>query len=355
VNERRYLDVISGAERGWTAGAIRCGLSALTPFYRIAVSTRNRLFDLGTKRAHRVGVPVVSIGNLTTGGTGKTPIVAWLAGWLQQHGKTPCIVSRGYQALQDRTNDEYRVLEQLCPGVPHLQSRDRVAAARAAVEQHRPDVIILDDGFQHRRLHRDLDIVLVDALNAWGYGRLLPRGLLREPTSSLRRADAVVITRADQVDAAALTKLQDEIVRLTAAPVAEMAFRPQHLLTSDGRTAELTSLAGQKLLGFCGIGNPQGFGRTLTAAGLPDVPLEAFPDHHHYTAEDLRRLTELASAQQAATLVTTQKDLVKLEPQWLIEVPVWAVVIGVDLRSGRDALESLLSQRLNETGGHSAE
>jgi tetraacyldisaccharide 4'-kinase len=355
VNERQFLDVISGTQRSRAAGVIRCGLSALTPFYRTAVSTRNRLFDIGARPVHNVGVPVVSIGNLTTGGTGKTPMVAWLTGWLQQHGRIPCIVSRGYQALEDRTNDEYRVLEQLCPGVPHLQNRDRIAAAGQAVEQHRPDVIILDDGFQHRRLHRDVDIVLIDALNPWGYGRLLPRGLLREPASSLRRADAVVITRADQVDAAALLKLREGIVRLTAAPVAEVAFRPRHLLAPDRRTAELRSLADQKLLGFCGIGNPRGFEQTLADAGLPDVRVEAFPDHHHYTADDLRRLKELASARQAAALVTTQKDLVKLDPQWLREVPVWAVVIGTEFRAGREALESLLSEQLHETGRSSAE
>jgi tetraacyldisaccharide 4'-kinase len=355
VNERRFLDVISGTQQDWTARAVRCGLSALTPFYRTAVTLRNRLFDFGVQRAHGVGVPVVSIGNLTTGGTGKTPMVAWLANWLQQRGDSPCIISRGYRSLEDRTNDEYRVLEQLCPGVPHLQNRDRVAASVDAIEQHRPGVLILDDGFQHRRLHRDLDIVLIDALNPWGYGRLLPRGLLREPASSLRRADAVVITRADQIEPSSLSRLLDEIACRTKAPIAEALFRPQRLLALGGQTADLTSLVGQRLLGFCGIGNPQGFARTLTTAGMPDVPLEAFPDHHHYTADDLHRLTEQASARQAAALVTTQKDLVKLEPQWLADVPVWAVVIGVEFRSGREALESLLSQRLNETGGHFGE
>lgn len=350
VNERQFLDVVCGARRGWTATAIRCGLSTLTPFYRFAVSVRNRLFDAGLKRSSEVAVPVVSIGNLTTGGTGKTPIVAWLADWLQQRGAAPCIVSRGYEALEDGINDEFRVLEQLCPGVPHVQNRDRVAAAGSAIAQHRPDVLILDDGFQHRRLMRDVDIVLIDALNPWGYGRLLPRGLLREPPSSLKRADAVVITRADQIEAAALSKLRRRIAEWTTAPVAEVAFRPQHLLALDGRTAELSSLSGRTLLGFCGIGNPRGFEQTLADAGLRDVTIEPFPDHHHYTAEDLQRLTEQAAAQHAAALVTTQKDLVKLQPAWLGDLPVWAVVIGVELLEGEAELESLLSGLRKKVG-----
>jgi tetraacyldisaccharide 4'-kinase len=353
VNERQYLDVISGSQQGVAAGAIRCGLSALTPIYRAGVTARNRLFDAGLKRSIRLPVPVVSVGNLTTGGTGKTPMVAWLSAWLSRRGTTPCIVSRGYQALDDRTNDEYRVLQQLCPHVPHLQNRDRVFAARTAIEQYRPGAIILDDGFQHRRLSRDVDLVLVDAINPWGYGRLLPRGLLREPKASLKRADAVVITRVDLIDAAAREGLRGEIARLTSAPIAEVAFRPQRLLGLDGRTAELSSLADQTLLGFCGIGNPQGFCRTLAAAGLQDVPVEAFPDHHHYTAGDMRRLSGQAAAQRATAVVTTQKDLVKLESDWLPDLPVWAVAIGVEVLAGKGDLESQLSRLTSETDGGS--
>src|SRR5690606_8368440 len=254
---------ISGDRRGVAAGAIRCGLSAMTPFYGAAIAARNQLFDMGLRRAARLPVPVVSVGNVTTGGSGKTPMGAWWAQWLSARGADPCIVSRGYRALEGAPNDEYRVLEQLCPGVPHLQNRDRVAAARAAIEQQRPGAIILDDGFQHRRLHRDFDIVLIDALNPWGHGRLLPRGLLREPLSSLRRADAVIITRADLIDPAALSRLHEQIARLATAPVAEAACRPRHLLSMGGQSSDRSSLQGQRLLGFCGIGNPAGFVQTL--------------------------------------------------------------------------------------------
>jgi tetraacyldisaccharide 4'-kinase len=311
------------------------------------------LFDAGVKHVHEVSVPVVSVGNITTGGSGKTPIAAWLANWFTSLGKRPAIVSRGYRSLDEGGNDEYRVLEQLCPGVPHELDRDRVAAARRAIESHLPDVLILDDGFQHRRLARDLDVVLVDALNPWGYGRLLPRGLLREPKSALGRADLVTITRVDRCDDATLSRLRSEIAAETTAPVAEVAFPPLRLQSFDGRMADLASLNGKKLLAFCGIGNPDGFRGTLSACGYSEeiVWLEAFPDHHHYTADDLRRLQSLADSKGAEAIVATQKDLVKLDPAWFDQRPVWAIVIGAEFRAGQDELTNLLGRLFDETSG----
>jgi tetraacyldisaccharide 4'-kinase len=351
MDERLYLDVISGRQRGFAAGAARAGLSLLTPFYRAGVVTRDRIYCSGWKHSQRVAVRVVSVGNLTTGGTGKTPVVAWLIDWLASRNCRGCIISRGYRSLDERGNDELRVLEQLCPGTPHLQNRDRVAAARQALAEHRPDVLVLDDGFQHRRLARDVDLVLIDALNPWGHGRLLPRGLLREPRSALRRAGALLLTRSDQIDDVQREHLKSEIRRFTDAPIAEIAFRPHQWLALDGSTLPLEDLQGQSLLGFCGIGNPEGFRRTLQDAGQPGVPLEAFPDHHHYRKADLERLREQAQGHSASALVTTQKDLVKLEPSWLAGVPVWALAIRAEVITGADELEQVLAEALGETGG----
>ncbi|MGE0376761.1 MAG: tetraacyldisaccharide 4'-kinase, partial [Planctomycetaceae bacterium] len=195
MNESHFLDLISGRRRGVVAAMLRGALTLGIPAYGAAVRARNCLYDMGLRRIHDAGIPVVSVGNLTTGGTGKTPVVAWAAEWFRSHDVRPCLVSRGYRLLEAGGNDEQRVLAQLCPQVPHVQNRDRVAAARIAVRLHDADVVILDDGFQHRRLARDLDIVLIDTTNPWGYGHLLPRGLLRELPSALRRADLVVLTR----------------------------------------------------------------------------------------------------------------------------------------------------------------
>src|SRR5690606_8255127 len=137
-------------------------------FYGAAVQWRNFAFDRGWYRVHRAGVPVISVGNLTTGGTGKTPLVAWLVHQLEQLGASPAILSRGYRSVDSHANDEKLVLDRLCPGVPHIQNPDRVAGARAALADGVCNLLVLDDGFQHRRLHRDLDLVLIDALNPWG-------------------------------------------------------------------------------------------------------------------------------------------------------------------------------------------
>ncbi|MBX3438814.1 MAG: tetraacyldisaccharide 4'-kinase, partial [Planctomycetaceae bacterium] len=154
MDVRRYLDVIAGREHGWRASLLRTCLALAVPGYALAVAVRNWLFDVGIRPQHTAKVPVVSVGNLTTGGTGKTPIVAWIAAWFGARGIRPCLVSRGFRSIDASGNDELRVLAQLCPDVPHIQKPDRVAGAREAVDRHAADVVILDDGFQHRRLRR---------------------------------------------------------------------------------------------------------------------------------------------------------------------------------------------------------
>ncbi len=352
MDERSFLDVISGRRRGVAAALTRGLLSLAAPLYRIAMALRNWLFDAGWLTVQRAEVPVVSVGNITTGGTGKTPVVAWLANWCRSAGHPPILISRGYRALDEVGNDELRVLDQLCPGVPHLQGRDRCQVATRAVAEQRPDVLILDDAFQHRRLARDLDIVLIDALNPWGYGRLLPRGLLREPLSALRRADLIVLTRIDQVPAADANRLRERIREHCSAAVVELRFRPQSLLSLSGDRRALSDLQGQNVIAISGIGNPDGFRQTLQAAGfdLGENRFRSFPDHHHYTTSDLREIAAWGQSCSATALVTTQKDLVKLEG-WQDELlPVWAVTIDVDFLRGREVLEAALQTLFAETG-----
>ena len=185
MNERAFRKLVSGERRGLLAAGCRLGLSLLAAVYGLAVRLRTAGFRFGLSRISRCQVPVISIGNLTAGGTGKTPLVAWLTKWCQSQALQPGLLSRGYRSDADGNNDEKQLLDQFCPGVPHLQQPDRVSAARAAIDRHDCNVLLLDDGFQHRRLHRDLDLVLIDATCPFGYERLLPRGLLREPTSAL--------------------------------------------------------------------------------------------------------------------------------------------------------------------------
>ena len=200
--------IVSGDRPGVKATLIRSGLWWARWPYAAGVWIRNRFFDWGWKKSHRATVPVISIGNLTLGGTGKTPCVEYVARFFRQHDVQVAILSRGYGGDGGR-NDEAMLLEENLPDVPHLQGPDRVQLAGTAVEELESELLVLDDGFQHRRLRRDLDVVLVDATNPWGYGYLFPRGSLREPVSSLRRASVVMITRADRVSSAALSRIRE--------------------------------------------------------------------------------------------------------------------------------------------------
>jgi tetraacyldisaccharide 4'-kinase len=333
-----YLNAIAGRRRDPAAILLRGALAACEPPYAFAVAARNTCYDRGWLPVYRAAAPVISVGNITTGGTGKTPTVAWVVEWLRSHGRAPAILSRGYHSLDGRQNDEKLLLDQLCPGVPHVQGPDRVASARQAIETFGSNVLVLDDGFQHRRLHRDLDLVLIDALNPWGHGRLLPRGLLREPRSALRRAALVVITRADQCDADQLAALRREIGHSTPAGIAESAFVPRGLINTAGDRSSFEALRNKQVAAFCGIGNPQGFRSTLASAGLAlrDDQFRTFPDHHHYSAADLAELGAWAGTLGAEALVTTRKDLVKVPQDSIRERPLWAVDIELAFRTGAD-------------------
>jgi tetraacyldisaccharide 4'-kinase len=342
MNQASLLDIISGRREGLGATMARVGLSCLEPGYGAATGLRNRLYDRGWMRSTAVSVPVISVGNLTTGGTGKTPVVAAVCHELQQHGFQPGIASRGYGSLDEAGNDERRVLDLLCPDTPHRQNRDRVEAAREVIASG-ANVVVLDDGFQHRRLHRDLDIVLIDAMNPWGYGRLLPRGLLRESARGLRRAGLVVMTRADLVDPPSLDSLRETIAGWTDAPLVVSRFRATHLVDSQGARFDLAEFTGRSLFGFCGIGNPAAFQRTLQEAGLDATGdrLVRFPDHHHYTAADARDILRYAQAANAEGIVCTLKDLVKW-PGVAASLPVLALNISFEIITGADQWQRAL-------------
>src|SRR5436190_16306424 len=201
LSDSQFRDLVSGHWKGPLAIVLRGALWMLAHPYGWIVRRRNARFDRGLVQPTKVAAPVISVGNLTVGGTGKSPFVAWLARWFLDRGTSVTIISRGYGSRGGKPNDEALELAARLPGVPHLQNPDRIAAANQALATNPAQVLILDDGFQHRRLARDLDIVLLDALAPFGYGHLLPRGLLREPIESLARAQVVALSRSDAVDA----------------------------------------------------------------------------------------------------------------------------------------------------------
>jgi len=289
--------------------------------YSGSMHLRNRYYDNPDNRLS-VDLPVISIGNLTWGGTGKTPIVAWLARYLVEKGRKPAIVSRGYGGQAGRgpvtvsrgqgplcsaevCGDEPFWLAKTLAGVSIYCGSDRQAGATAA-RAAGDDVVILDDGFQHRRLSRDLDIVLVDSSQPFGNGKLIPAGVLREPLHGLARADVILLTRSTVSDTHA--RLEDTIRRYNAeVPILLSGHRAAGFIDLQGSEAARPSRA----VAFCGIGNPERFRQDLQALGIEIVSFHARRDHQRYRTEEIDTLARLAS-QSGAMLVTTEKDLARL-------------------------------------------
>ena len=344
-------DTMSGRNSGFGPAALRTALSLASCIYAREMSRRNRRFDRGIG-VHSAGVPVISVGNLTAGGTGKTPVVAMLANYFRRWGVNVALLSRGYRSQRGSVNDEALVLERLCP-VPHVQQPDRVAGAAHAVATFGSELLILDDGFQHRRLARDLDIVLIDATNPFGYGHLLPRGLLREPLHALKRAHLVLLTRADCITRKTRTDIAGRIAAAAPhVPIVDVSFPPMRLVNASGEKRPLESLNEVPTLAFCGIGNPAGFAATLAAARIRPVDMIPFRDHHHYVASDLSRLARRAHALGAGAAVTTLKDLVKLRDDRLPQpssASVWAVEIGCEIVANSEVLFAKLDEFVART------
>ncbi len=345
LSEAQFRELVSGRWRGPLAGGLR-GLLSLGEWpYAAVVGRRNLRFDRGSRRPHRVAATVISVGNLTVGGTGKTPLVAWLAGWFAARGVATTIISRGYGAARGRPNDEALELAARLPNVPHLQNPDRAQAAEQALAADPRQVLILDDAFQHRHLARDLDIVLLDALEPFGYERLLPRGLLREPPQALARAHVVALSRSDAVGPPRRAEIEARVRKL--APHAlwlELTHRPTSLVSASGRRLALDSIRGRPIAAFCGVGNPAGFRHTLVAAGMSALELLELPDHCPYDAQTVQRLAHwLRGLPRAAAAVCTRKDLVKIPHDLLADKPLWAVEIELAIARGHDAFVRVLA------------
>lgn len=342
--------LVSGRRRGPLAYLARAGLWWARLPYAAAVAVRNWRYDSGT-RSLRVPVPVVCVGNLTLGGTGKTPMVEYVARFFRETDRQVAILSRGYGSTAG-ANDEAMVLEENLPDVPHLQGADRVALANTAIEELESEVLVLDDGFQHRRLYRDLDVVLLDATRPIHKEYVFPRGLLRESVNGLKRAGIAVFTRCDHVSADSLAEQQTWLAkRHPALPQAACVHRPKELIGADGLTASVELLKGKPVAGFCGIGNPDSFRRTLADLGATVTDFRTYPDHHAYTREDLDTLRTWAGGLPTdAVLATTQKDWVKLRIGELANRPLWAVRVGVEFTGGETELRAKLNAVLPDLG-----
>ena len=356
-------------ERADSGGAIwapvRAFLLICSWKYGALVSFRNFLYAHVPGMRKRVAAHVLSVGNITVGGSGKTPLVEMYAKMWLRKGRKVAIVSRGYgktrefaqhaalpEKLQppdgvrvvsdgsgtvylspEESGDEPYLLARRVPEAIVLVSRNRLAACRFAVEKLAVEAVVLDDAFQHLRLYRDEDVVAVDARNPFGNGHLLPRGILREPLTSLRRASRVLITKILPEEADDLSDLAAKL-RSTApdVPVSTTQYVPTHLFTrAEGETLPLEHLNGSKVVAFCGIADPAFFERTLTHLGAHVVHMRRFPDHYPYISADIESVDKNAAENNADAIVTTEKDMVRLPDYISTARPLYAVAVEITI------------------------
>jgi len=335
---------MSGEDAGLGGGCLRACLSVAVPAYVLGNALRSVGFATGVKRSHALGRPTVCVGNLTTGGTGKTPMVGWVVGELLKRGHRPCILLRGYRGGDEAKEHQQRWGE----SVKVEPNPDRVAAAKLALADD-PSItcFVLDDGFQHRRAQRDLDLVLIDATNPWGYGHLLPRGLMREPRSAIGRSDAVIVTRSDQVPPEVLQRIDQEIEVLSGKPpIAHAEHVWVGLVDGADEVHDLGVLEELAVMGVVGIGNPGAFETTLTQHVGQVLHCEVLADHHGYTRKQLLKLLDLAETAGAKAVVTTEKDWVKwvslLEDEQ-VALPIYRAALAMRFSDGGDDLAGLLA------------
>jgi tetraacyldisaccharide 4'-kinase len=323
--------------------------------YYLAISSRNRCYDLGLLRPAKLPCKVISVGNITVGGTGKTPMVIYLAHLLKEKGFHPAVLSRGYKGKArapinvvsdgarlfmkpEDCGDEPLLIAKSLNGVPVLTGPKRVLTGRVAMEQFGADILILDDAYQHRQLARDVDIVLMNVRRPLGNGFLLPVGPLREPPSSLRRADFIIRTGAG--------------TQTTPVSSLKPEYRALHQAVSvvngaTGRDYPLENLQGRRVCAFAGIASPEAFRNTLMETGAVVAAFLPFPDHHNYSREDIREIQKRAVEEKADIIVTTEKDGVKLSRfhMFLEKIDLLRVAM-VFVPDEQEFIKSLL-QRLN--------
>lgn len=340
IDDRYLLAVISGARRGPDAALLRAVLSGLAYLYAGGLKLYLLPYRFGLRRQARLPCSVLSIGNLTVGGTGKTPMTQRVCAFLAERGFKVCVLSRGYRGANEHgtavvsdyrrvaldakaAGDEAYLLARTLPGVPVVVGKDRRRSGTLAWEQFRPDVVVLDDGMQYYQLHRELDIVLVDAQRPFDNGWTFPRGLLREPPSHLRRAGCVVITNADKKEGRPgaqepehLRALRDRIARLApGTPLFGAQYGVENLRALDGSgTLSPEWLEGRQVATFCALGNPAGFEAQVERMGAVLVQRGRLPDHHVPTMGELNAFLAQACAKRAEAVIVSEKDAVKLPP-----------------------------------------
>ncbi|MEK6738172.1 MAG: tetraacyldisaccharide 4'-kinase [Planctomycetota bacterium] len=353
-----YLKIVAEGQADFCSKSIQSALYPFSKIYGFAVKTRIFFYRKGVLKATRLPVPVISVGNITLGGTGKTPFIEYIARYLDEKGKKSAILSRGYAAAiwqkggdtaPGACNDEYLVFQENIPYVRNLLNKDRVAAGREAIRDFQAECLLLDDGFQHLRLARDLDIVIIDALNPFGYDYLTPRGMLREPLEALKRADLIALTHVDQCSLGAVERIIDRLRKIAGhIPVVKTIHQPVCLETQLGSRLNVHGLEGKGVFAFCAIGNPMSLRKSIENLGAKVLGFRTFPDHHAYSLNDLKKLDEESQRLMPDAIITTQKDKVKIKNDdvaW--GFPLWTLKMEIRILEGCGILERKIDAVFN--------
>ena len=327
----------------------------LSWIYGTVIQIRNYCYTIKIIKQKHLPCSVISIGNIVAGGTGKTPAVAAIAKLIYRSGLRVAVLLRGYKregsdavvivsdgenllCSREESGDEAEMLARQLSNIPIIVGKKRYLTGKAALEHFRSDVLILDDGFQHRQLTRDVDILTIDATKPYGTGALLPIGTMREPKSAIKRADIILLTRTDAADTniAVLKATLNQLAPNT--PILESVHQPTSLYRINNHeevssTISLDILTGKRLLAVCGIGNPDGFVSTLEKYNPEAVELLAFPDHHVYTEDDSQQILDQMKQCEAEWVITTQKDEQKLTA-FSTDIPIVVLVIELVITDG---------------------
>jgi tetraacyldisaccharide 4'-kinase len=350
-----------GASRRYAPA--RTILYPLSLLYRLIINLRNWLYNHNIFQQIKLTCPVISVGNITVGGTGKTPCVIWLARMLQEQGFRPAVLSRGYGgkssgpvnivsdgkdilASSAMAGDEPYLMARTLQNIPVITGPKRVLTGKTAIDKFGADVLICDDAFQHRQIFRDINLVLLDSRAPLGNGHLLPRGALREPPTALRRADAFILTRSNEV----VEKIStfDEIKNI---PVFRSSHQPVDVVSGDyGRLLPLAELKGKKVCAFVGIARPDSFKKVIKATGAQIISFDIFPDHYHYSPQELENIRHNFLRTNADLLLTTEKDGMRLQefPEFLNDI--YLLRIELEMISNGDSLQKFILEKLRKIG-----
>ena len=349
VNIRRYT-------------IIKIIASAISLPYRLIITFRNRLYDKKIFTVVKLPCPVISVGNIAVGGTGKTPCVIMLARMLQSHGFKPAILSRGYGGsstksvnivadgknilLDSKTaGDEPFLMAQSLRSIPIIVGPQRIKTGKEAITRFGANVLICDDAMQHRQIFRDINLVLLDSQDPFGNGHVLPRGKLREPIAGLKRASAFLLTRTDETPKA--DNINKKLSQIGNIPIFTSIHKLKDVIKGDYSDEwPITKLSGKKVCAFCGIAKPGSFKKSLLAAGCHILSLDTFPDHHNYSRAELEIIKSKFYNNKADLIITTQKDGMRLQNFAEFLSIIYMMRIEMEITPSQESFDNFILDRL---------